>query len=368
MFGRNKKEVEITVSNLTMVRILAFIIGAGLLLNFFSNIIHPLTLIFVSFFLALVLNPVVTAISSRLKSKSRTRATAISYIAVMTFLIGFFSLVLPPLITQTADFIENIPQTLRDLEDEPGAVGDFVRSNSLQEQIVVLANDWANDTSVVADQAVTTANRVISNLISIITVLILTFMMLVEGPKWIALFWKQYPKDKRNHAKKLAKKIYGVVTSYVNGQVLVAAIGAFFAVVALFIATTIFNVTAINPIAFGGIVFLFSLIPTIGVIISTIIVVLFSLFVSVPLAITMLVFFIVYQQIENASIQPYVQSRANELTPLIVFLAAILGIGFGGILGAIVAIPIAGSIKVIIDDYMEEKRGLSPDDTISSDS
>jgi predicted PurR-regulated permease PerM len=356
MFGRDKKELEITISNKTILRIIGFIIGAGLIINFFSSIRHPLTLIFVSVFLALALNPAVTYVAKKLKNRSRTRATAIAYVAVITVLIAFFSLILPPLVNQTADFINDVPETLRELENDQGAVGNFVRRYNLQEQVIQVANDWAKDTNAVADQAVTTVNRVISNLVSIITVLILTFMMLVEGNKWITLFWSQFPANKRDKGKKLATKMYGVVTGFVNGQVLVAAIGATFAVIALTIATAIFDVSTLNPIAFGGIVFLFGLIPTIGVIISTTIVVLFSLFASVPLALTMLVFFIVYQQVENATIQPYIQSRVNELTPLIVFVSVIIGVGFGGVLGAIIAIPIAGCIKVLLEDYVLKKE------------
>jgi predicted PurR-regulated permease PerM len=356
MFGRDDKKNEITISNKTILRIIGFAFASITVINFFNSIVHPLTLIFVSFFLALALNPVVSMLSVRLKSKSRVRATAISYLIVIAFLIGFFSLIIPPLVNQTAGFIKEVPQTLRDLENDQGTIGSFVRDNNLEEQVVQIANDWAKDTSGVADQAVSIANRVISNLVSIITVLILTFMMLVEGPRWLKLFWSLYPKDKREHSKKIANKMYKVVTGYVNGQFLVAAIGATFAVVALTIATTVFDVDTINPIAFGGIVFLLGLIPTIGVIISTAVVVIFCSFASIPLAITMLAYFIVYQQIENATIQPYIQSRANELTPLVVFSAAILGVGFAGILGAIIAIPIAGCIKVLFDDYVERKN------------
>jgi predicted PurR-regulated permease PerM len=362
MFGRDKKSQELTISNETIIRVLGFVIAASLIVNFISNIRHPLTLIFVAIFLTLALNPAVTWVSNKLKNKNRVKATAIAYVAVISVLIGFFALVFPPLITQTTDFIEDVPQILRDLEDGQGAVGEFVRRYNLQDQVLQVANDWAKDTSRISDQAVSTANRIVSNLVSIITVLILTFMMLVEGPRWIKLFWSQFPSKRRKHGQVLAGKLYRVVTSYVNGQVLVAAIGALFAVTALFIATTIFGVSTVNPIAFGGIVFLFSLIPTIGVIIAASIVVLFSLFASVPLALTMLIFFILYQQIENATIQPYIQSRANELTPLIVFVAAIIGIGFGGLLGAIIAIPIAGCAKVLIDDYVLEKQSVHNDE------
>jgi predicted PurR-regulated permease PerM len=364
MFRKNTSAIEITISNRTILRIIAFVVGAGLALQIFESILHPLTLLFVSFFLALALNPAVTALSRKLRSNSRTRATSIAYIIVITVLIGFFSLIMPPLVNQTTDFVQEVPQTLRDLKVDDGVIGSFVRRYNLEEQIIQIANDWANDTSNVTDQAVSTANRVVSNLISIITVLVLTFMMLIEGPKWIGVFWSQYPQSKRAHGKQIAQKMYSVVTGYVNGQVLVAGVGALFAVVALFVATTIFGVTSINPIALGGIVFLFGLIPTIGVVISSALVVIFSLFASVPLAITMLLYFIIYQQIENATVQPFIQARASELTPLLVFVSALLGIGFGGILGAIVAIPIAGCLKVLFDDYMSRKQKITATKTL----
>lgn len=361
MLGRDKKPTEFTISNRTILRIIVFVIAAGLFIRFFESIQHPLTLIFVSFFLALALNPVVTKLANILKSNSRTRATLIAYVAVITVLIGFFSLIVPPLARQTTDFISDVPSTLRELESSDGSVGEIIRRYKLEEQVVEFANNWSADFGSISDQAVSTANRVVSNLVSIITVLILTFMMLVEGPSWLKVFWSMYPIKQREHGKKLAKKMYRVVTGFVNGQMLVAALGAVFAMVALLVTTTIFDVSGINILAFGGIVFLFSLIPTIGVFISTSIVVLFCLFQSVPLAVAMLIYFIVYQQIENATIQPLIQSRANELTPLIVFMAVILGIGFGGILGGIVAIPIAGCAKVLFDDYVERGKLVRKD-------
>lgn len=360
MFGRNKNaaKVELTVSNRTVVRVVLVTIAVFVALAMLRDLGHPLTLIFVSFYLALALNPAVNWVSRKLKIKRRAHASAIAYLAVITLLTALLIMLVPSLVRQTADFIETAPDTFRNLQDSQGFVGDLVRRFELREQINDFAASWSQhlDTGPI----ISMANRVVANLFSIVTVLVLTFMMLIEGPKWLEFIWKQYPKSKRGHAKELAGHMYGVVTSYVNGQVLVAAIGATFATVALFILTTIFDVTSVNPIAMGSIVFLINLIPYIGVFISTAVVTLFSLFASVPLAIAVLIFFVIYQQIENVSIQPYVQSRGLEMTPMLVFIAAILGVSFGGLLGALVAIPAAGCVRILVEDYLERKTDYRP--------
>jgi len=266
-------------------------------------------------------------------------------------------LIVPPLVKQTTDFIKNVPSTLSELEHQDSGLGKFVREYRLQAQIQGFANDWARNIGNLKGPVLTTANRVIANVVSIITVLVLTFMMLVEGPRWMDAFWAQMPAEHRARGKKLSKKMYKVVTSYVNGQVVVAATGSFFALIAIAIASTLYGVS-VNAIALAGLVFLFELIPTIGAILAATVVTIFSLFESPSLAATILVYFIIYQQIENATLQPYIQSRGNVLTPMLVFIAAILGIGFGGVVGGFVAIPVAGCIKVYIDDWLEH-RGSS---------
>ncbi len=350
MFG-NKDTQEFTVSNKTILRVIGLVVLSVIVLQLIESLKHPLTMIFVAFFLAMALNPAVVWFSSKLKIKSRIRATAVAYIFIVTILVTFFALVLPPLVKQTTKFVQDAPETLRQIEDDEGAIGDLVRRYDLEEQVSDFANSWAQNLD--TGQVVSTSNRVVANIFSIITVLILTFMMLIEGPKWLEFLWKQYPKDRSDHAQNIASRMYRIVTQYVNGQVLVAAIGATFATVALFIATTILGVTSINPIAMGGVVFLFNLVPYIGVFLSSAIVIMFSLFASIPLALTMLIFFIVYQQIENASIQPYIQSKGLELTPMLVFIAAIIGVSISGILGALIAIPVAGCLRILIEDYLE---------------
>lgn len=355
MFGRKSKEpVELTVSNQTILRIIAFLLGTVLFLRVINNMRHPLTLIFVSFFLSLALNPIVSKLSNMLKSKSRVRATAIAYGAVVTIIVSLLVLIVPSLVSQTTEFIRDVPSTLSGLEDRQDSIGNFVRKYELETQIQNFATDWTRNLGSVQGPVVNTANRIFANVISIVTVFVLTFMMLIEGPKWLQSIWKHVPLHRRAHDQEIARKMYKVVTSYVNGQVIVASIGASFAVVALLIASTIVGVT-INAIALGGIVFLFALIPTIGTILGALLVALFSLFASPTLALIMIVYFVVYQQIENATIQPMIQSKGNDLTPMLVFIAAVLGIGLGGVLGGFLAIPLAGCAKVLFDDWIVDR-------------
>ena len=354
MFGKKNSTVEIVISNRTILRIILLGVGTVLLFRFIENVLHPLTLIFISFFLSLALNPAVSWVSKHLRSKSRVGATAIAYGIVISLLVVFLMLVVPPLISQTTEFIRDVPATLSGLQSQDSALGTFIRRYDLEHQIQNFGSDWTRNLGSLHGPVLTTANRVLANVVSIITVLVLTFMMLVEGPRWRDAFWRHVPAHKRAHFKVLAGRMYKVVTSYVNGQVIVAATGSLSAMVFITLFSTLYHVS-INAIALGGIVFLFALIPTIGNIIGASTVALFALFVSPPLAATLLVYFIVYQQLENATLQPYIQSRTNELTPMLVFIAAILGIGFGGVLGGFVAIPFAGCAKVLVDDWLDER-------------
>ena len=353
-----KPATVISISSETIIRTIAFTIAAVLLLQFIAATSHQLTLLAIAAFLAIALNPAVRWISKHFKTKSRVAAAGIAYVIVITLLAGFLTFIVPPLIRQTTEFVQNIPQTVEDFQTQDSAIARFVRDNDIDIRLEQAAEDFTNRFGDDLDgQVLDTASRVGSTLVSIITVLVLTFMMLVEGPTLINKALGYMPKDTRKERKRILGRMYRVVTAYVNGQVLIAAIAAAFALITLLIASAITD-SSVNVIALSGIVFIFGLIPLIGNILAAVLVVLFSLFASPVLALIMAVYFVFYQQIENVTLQPYIQSRSNQLTPLTVFVAAILGAGFGGLLGALVAIPTAGCLKVLF-----EEKFVRPEDS-----
>lgn len=350
----DKSASEVTVSNHTVVRIILLIVATIIGIRFALSVSNILVLIFISFFLALALNPAVSWIARKLRLKSRVSATGIAYVAVITIIASFLTYVVPPLIRQTVEFVNDVPETIESLQTDDTAAGRFVRRYDLDQQLEGFKDNIEERTKDVRQPVVATAGRVGSALVSIITVLVLTFMMLVEGQVWMNRYWRMLPKRRREHHKELATKMYKVVTGYVNGQLLLALIAASFAFIVIVIASTLLNVS-VNAVALAGILIFTGLIPMIGNTIGGVLVTLACLFVSAPLALIMAVFFVLYQQIENVSLQPYIQSKYNELSPLLVFVAALVGVGFGGFLGALVAIPVVGCLKILLIDYLDRR-------------
>ncbi|MBX4190843.1 AI-2E family transporter [Candidatus Saccharibacteria bacterium] len=353
----DSRQVTVTVTNRTIVRTILWIVASIMLYKFFGRISHGLTLIFAAFFLALALNPVVSWMSRRLRIKSRVRATAAAYLTVLLAFGIFLALIIPPLVRQTRTFISTIPDTVQNFQNQDSKLVQTAKRYKLDEKISQSAKDFASQYSNFGSTLLNTGKRIAEAVASILVVLVMTFMMLVEGPRWLERFWVVMPPKNRERHQKIAQRMYRGVTGYVNGQVILALVAGFFAFLALEIASHIIHAN-INSLALAGIVSVFGLIPLFGNPLAAIIVILACLISNVSLGIIMLIYFIVYFFIENHTFQPYIQARLNELTALTVFIAAILGVGFGGLLGAIIAIPTASAIKVLVEDYFRRHNHM----------
>ncbi len=359
LFDRDKN-IQVTITPRTIFYAALVVTGFFLLLRFVALIAWPLQLIAIAAFLAMALNPAVSWIAGKLKSKSRGRATAVAYLIVLFIIAGFIFVAIPPLVQQGTEVAGSIPTSVDDLQNQDTPLVRFINNNGLQDAYTQLVTEIRDGLQDMAKRAVSTATAIGSAIVAVIAVLVMTFMMLIEGPAWIRRFWELMPAEDSERRRQVAGRMYTMVTGYVNGQLLITVIAALFAMVALLIASTIFD-AQINVLALTIIVALLGLIPMIGNTLAAVIVVLVCLFVSLPLAITMAAFFLVYQQVENATLQPYIQSKYSELTPLTVFVAALLGISVAGFLGALVAIPIAGCIRIYFLEYYGHKlRDKSP--------
>lgn len=354
--ARTDQRLELTISSKTVIKVLAIVLLWLLFLAALRKATYALVLIFTAFFLTLALNAPVHWIAEHLPGKrkgSRKIGTAISFLIVIAFLAGFLASLVPPLVKQTNSFIKAAPTIVEDVRDENSSLGNFVRRYNLENQVEKFSSQLSDRLQNVGSGAVTGVTKVSSSIFSILTILVLTFMMLIEGPRWLSLGRRMLPKAKRAHADALLNDMYRVVKGFVNGQVLLAAIAAVMILVPLLILGVGY------PVALMVIVFVCGLIPMVGHTIGAVIVSIVALFTSPIAALIILIYYFLYQQIENYVIQPRVQSNSTNMSPLVVFASVIVGVSFGGILGGLVAIPVAGSLRILLIDYLH-RRNLIP--------
>ena len=351
-------KTEVTISNKTILRVLALTLVAVLFVAAVQKASHSLVLIFTAVFLALALNAPVHWIAEHLPGKrrgSRKLGTAISFLLVVVFLAGFFASIVPPLVRQTSSFIKSVPTLVDDLRSEDSSLGRFVRKYNLEDQTDKLSSQLSGKVDNIGGGAVSAFGKIGSSLFASLAVLVMTFMMLIEGPSWLKFASQFVPNKERGRAKRLTASMYRVVKGYVNGQVLLAALAAVMIVVPLLILGVSY------PIALMVIVFICGLIPMVGHTIGAVIVSTIALFQSPVAALIILAYYILYQQIENYVIQPRVQANSTDLPPLMVFMSVLVGVSFGGLLGGLVAIPITGCVRILILDYLEAKGHISKD-------
>lgn len=354
-------KVKIDIDTGTFVRFLLVVSAFGAVVFLLWKLLPVLLILTISFFLAIALNRPVSALARWLPGQSRVLATAISYIVFISLLSLFLVVAVPPIIKQTNVFINSLPAYIQQVSEQRGVIGEVVDRYQLESEVESFIKGAQAQAGQLAQglgsNVVAGVSTFINGLITILTVLVLTFLMLIEGPLWVRRLWDSYhdPKLLERH-RRLITRMYRVVTGYVNGQLLVASIAASAAALTLLVLSTFFTVpvSAILPLAV--IVFFTSMIPMIGASIGAAIVLTVLAFSDIGAALIFVIYFIVYQQIENNVIQPTVQSRSVELSALGIFTAAIVGIVSFGLLGGVLAIPVAGCIRVLLLDYVDNRR------------
>lgn len=353
--------VRIDIDTRTFVRFWLVVIGFALVALVIYHSQTALIIIGSAFFLAIALSPPVNRLAKILPSKSRVLSTAISYIAVVIALSVFVFLAVPPIVGQTAKFAQTIPTLIDKATKQYEGAGDFIDRYQLQPQVDKITNSIKDGASQFATgigaSLVVGIGSILSTITAGILVLVMAFLMLVDGPTLLNHIWSIY-KDKNRMAdhRKLFHRMYGVVTGYVIGQLSVSAIAGLVSGVVVFILGLIFNIPTSLAIPAATIVFISSLIPVFGAMFGSVLVSFILALNNVPASIIFLVFFILYQQVESNYISPTIQSKRIDLSALIILMSVTIGIYLFGIAGGIISIPIAGCIKVLIEDHYSKSH------------
>jgi predicted PurR-regulated permease PerM len=191
---------------------------------------------------------------------------------------------------------------------------------------------------------------IITAIVAIVTIMFMTVFMLLEGPAWLDRFYALLPEGSRDRWRGVGDEIYRTVGGYVTGNLFISVIAG--------ITSTLMLLALRVPyaVALGLLVAILDLIPLAGATIAAIIVCSIGFLHSLAAGIILIVFFIVYQQIENHLLQPLVYSRTVRLSPLAILISVLVGAEIAGVLGALAAIPVAGTIQVLLRAWLEERR------------
>lgn len=352
-------KTRIDIDTRTFVRFWLVVIGFGFAIFAIYNARVALLILGVALFLALALNGPVSRIARVLPGKSRVGATAIAYVLVIVILGAIIFLVIPPVVQQSAKFVQNVPSFVDSASDQWKGLNGVIDQYNLRPQVNQALDSikdstasWAGN---VGKSVITGVGSLFAFLTGSVLVLVLTFLMLIEGPLWMKRLWGLYnDRQKMSLHKRVIGRIYGVVSGYITGQLTVSAIGAVLAGLAVFVLSFFFPQIP-SGLAFptAAITFVLSLIPMFGATIAGLLITALLAFNALPAAIIYIVYFFIYQQVENNFVAPHIQAKKIELSALAVLGSVTIGLYMFGIIGGIIAIPIAGSIRVILDEYLQ---------------
>jgi predicted PurR-regulated permease PerM len=300
-----------------------------------------------AFVLAVAFNPLIAWVQRRAPRLRRGAATAIVY-AVMFVLVGWFlySLV-PPLISETRQLIEHYPQYSNRFYDS--SLGHFLQKYHIVEH-AKNSNTNLNDIAAKAGgSALNILRQVFSSFVAGLTIFVLSVFMVMEGPRWVEAFYSALPSRHQVKGRHIGQNMYKAVTGYMTGKLLMSLLAA----VPTYILLLILHVPF--ALSLAVIVGIFDLIPLVGATIAAVVVCFVALFTSVTAAVVMLIFFLVFQNIENHITQPVIMRHSVQLTSLTVLVAGLLGADLGGILGALIAIPAAACLWIVLDEVLGVK-------------
>src|SRR5829696_7526413 len=340
---------------------IAMVLATAAILLLGWEVRRVLTWIVVAALLSVVLGPVVDLAEHRLHLR-RALASLLVFFLFLVALAGIVTMFVRPLATEGPEFIDRLPGYVEDARAGRGPVGGLVQRYNLDQYLERNQGRLRESANRFTQPALGVLRSVFSTVVALVTIFVLTFLMVLQGPKLLQSWMAALPEDRQERVRRVAADCSKAVTGYMTGNLLISVIAG----------TVTYVVLWIMGVPYKGVVALFvgfaDLIPLVGATLGAGVAIAVAALHSLPAAIVVLVVFVVYQQLENHVLQPVIMSRTVELSALTVLVSILIGVELFGFLGALLAIPVAGVLHVIGRDLYDSYRGrLKPDPTTGTD-
>ena len=308
----------------------------------------------IALFLAMALNPAVEFLV--LRGLRRGPAVGIVFVGAILLIAGIAATFVPILVREVNDLADAVPGYIDDLTRGQGKLGFLEREYQIVEKArEALEKSGVSGVLGLSNTALTVTKSILNAVIAVVTIAFLTLFMLLEGPTWVERIYGLIARPARPRWRKVCGDIYRTVGGYVTGNLAISLIAGV-------VSTAVLLVVGVPyAVALGLIVALLDLIPLAGATIAAVIVSAVGFLHSTTAGVVLVIFFVLYQQVENHVLQPLVYGRTVQLSPLIVLVAVLMGAELAGVIGALGAIPVAGAIQVIVIDWLEHRRQKIPD-------
>ena len=338
-------------STRVVLRAVLVVVGVVVSLWLIYILRKPLTWIFIAAFIAIALSGPISFLSRRMR---RGFAVAIVYVCLILTPFALIALLVPPIVEQGNNLVQNLPDyaqqvtafvkdndRLRQLED------DYDITGKLEDEAAKLPGRLGAAAGVLSDIGL----GLINSIFAAVTILVLSLFMGSSGRRFLDTWARRYPPEREAWMRNLFERIGNAIGSYMAGALVQASIAG----VSSYVVMLILGIDYALPLAV--IVFILDLLPLVGATLGALIVGVVTLFSDFPVdTLVWAVFAIIYQQVENNIIQPRIQSRALQLDPLIVLVSVLFGSTLAGVLGALLAIPVAASIQITIHEHAALRR------------
>jgi predicted PurR-regulated permease PerM len=336
----------------TILATIGLVLATALLIYIVLQIRQVLTWIVVGAFFAVALYPLVGWVQRRLLGgRRRALATFLVFLVAFILLSALIAAFAVPLVNEGTKLARQLPQQIADARSGRGPIGDLLqRTNALQ----WVQNNQAKISkfaSGLTAPAASVASGFATGIAGTLTVFVLAYLMVLEGPKVVDGTLNVFESPRAERIRRVGGDCARSVTGYISGNLLISFICGLLTYVVLLL----------SGVPFAGLIALFvgiaDLMPLVGATIGGAVAVIAGFIHSIPAGIAVLVFFVLYQQLENHLLQPLVFARTVKLNPLTVIIAILIGVELMGILGALLAIPVASMIQVILRDVWDHRRG-----------
>ncbi|MHA3024212.1 AI-2E family transporter [Mycobacterium sp. BMJ-28] len=300
-----------------------------------------LLLIGVAFFLALGLEPAVSwLVAHRLP---RWAATTIVFVAVLALVGGFVAAAIPPLSQQASQLIAQAPHYLQQAQDHSSTIGRLNERFHLQQRLTDILD---NSGGSALNQVISAGSAVFEAVIDTVIVVVLTVYFLIDLPRIRTFLYRLVPHSRRPRAILIGDEVFAKVGAYLLGNLVISLIAG---------AATLIWLSAFNvpySLLLGIMVALLDLVPVVGSTIAGIVVAAVASTVSLPIGLATVVFFVVFRLAEDYLLIPRIIGRAVNVPALVTVVAVLIGGAVLGIVGALVAIPVAAAIQLLVQEML----------------